>query len=562
MNLVNTLWLLSSSWWQASSNLLVLKDELDPDPRSIASQALLAAKLAVESLSNPYTYAVSFTEASNDSVYLAVANTPSQSNPILCAKSSLPLDYRESQERSLNPPPDTPSFSFPTVDGCYRARTLVTRARLVLQASIPDSLRKRTRQWLERHIYRAPSSSLPRKLSCRHILIVSFHGWVPAKYLRANSGYSTGSARLLAATAVDQVKTWLGLLYSENTHSIHTVAIQSFGPISSRSEALYTLLKNWCHELDSADYVFVVSSSVSFLVAFAVFLRLLQERYTAYHYGRKRISFLCFGASALGPVPGTDARLVRRAYSTLELSIITDILDFSRPASAVSKDADTALLNLLAYGNVRVIWAASALDTQVPLFSALALHYRHPHIMRIMHASGVSDPPVPRWVSLLLEIIVTLENAGHPTNCFVLQELSARCVSADDAGLAANLILNREIYLESTRVALETTSLVTRQDLFIDRNRLHLSSHPHLQQLQLQAHPVANSSVDTPVSWHLRSLFERLAAVNNVGNARLVCRLVEDYTTWAKNATGSRVFRDASQHFGALADVKAVDFLM
>lgn len=383
----------------------------------------------------------------------------------------------------------------------------------------------------ENHLYKQPlieiRNNKRRKLN--KIVIISIHGFLPTKFVRAIIGQNTGNSIRFATHASKAVLKWLsqdnpGFKISD--YDIETIALEGEGKINDRVEKLYKLLDNWMDMLDKSDFIFFISHGQATPVAINLMAKLLHE-HLHWHYWKK-LGLLSMSGLQLGPFMGLDTKIVTRAFTSMENEIIRELFEFQKPYSKLSLQLNESM-KILMKNNVKVTFSASVTDQFIPLSSSLALQFAHPNIHRnIFHAkseiqtvmdtttpSNVSDSSNAPFLTNLLIIICMMKNVGKDFDYNIIRELSDKFNLEGTPKGHCKLFDDEQVYMESIQYCLETTDLIHSQELSINILK-----------------PLDSASFHSLLPWNIRSLFQDLVQIKHIGSVKLIEELLFRFKAW------------------------------
>lgn len=435
----------------------------------------------------------------------------------------------------------------PDLDHNFREITLVTKARLLGEKFLKGD------QTSERHLYLGTKGSIASKRKSRkNVVVISMHSLLPPKFVRNYIAQSTGSAKQFGQRAMDAVNRWFG---DENA-SISAICLEGQGTITERVHQLFRLLRNWRHEINSADVVFFVSSSIATPAAISLFSAMHQSE--EFHLHRKKLGMLSMAGIHCGPYPGLNSRVVIRAYYPAENEIIKELFELQKTGSELAQQlsADT---RYLCEQNVKMTLVGALNDQFVPLFLAVDLAASHPNIYKSIYVDECSTVP-PFLVKLFL-VMLTMQNVGYLDQNMVT-DLSERLQGPVNVnhGSHGRIYEHDEVYDVGLRFTMETTSLVRSRQLKLER--------PGTSRVGPARKPDASAAPETQVwqsdknlyhlPWNVRGVVNDLLAIKHIENLLLLMELVEEYRRWEP----TKAWREMKQCFAAFDEFLLDDLML
>lgn len=435
----------------------------------------------------------------------------------------------------------------PDMNHNFREITFITKARLLGEKLLKGE------QTSERHLYLTPSGSLAaKKRNRKNVVVISMHSLLPPKFVRNYIAQSTGSAKQFGQRAMDAAARWFG----DEPANISAICLEGQGTITERVHQLFRLLRNWRHEINSADVVFFASSSMATPAALMLFSAMHQSEEFDLH--RKKLGMLSMAGIHCGPYPGLNARVVIRAYYPAENEIIKELFELQKPGSelALQLSADT---QYLCEQNVKIAVVGALNDQFVPLFLAVDLAVSHPNIYKSIYIDEHSA--VPPFMAKLFLVMLTMQNVGYLDQNMVT-DLSERLQGPVNVnyGSHGRIFDNDEVYDVGVRFTMETTSLV--------RSRLLKLERPHTSRVGPAHKPVAVAAPDSQVwqsdknlyhlPWNVRGVVNDLIAIKNIENLLLLTDLVEEYRRWEP----TKAWREMKQCFAAFEELLLDDLML
>lgn len=587
----------TSSWWSGWSLYLRGQDDLESDVEDSSTAELFkSAKIAVETARDSCHYAIYCRYGTHDAE-LAVAGNKTETQPVKYNYKKRPLISNEvientmvmqrPQKAELPPqavaaengakpvkktgdhnvkaeprpsskpdvdilsPPDISNADnasnrslrstercettvLPKLDSIFRTITLTTKARLLGEAFLHGS------KTSEKHLYKSSERHIRAKKRKRvkKVVIVSVHSFLPSKLVKSLIGQSTGNAISFAAKALAAIEKWMKNGGVEC--DIDTVSLEGQGTIRNRVKESMKLLQNWKHEINSADFVFVVANSIASPVA----IKLVSEMLISPHFEQllgKKIGLLSMAGTIFGPFSNTDTKVVIRAYTQAENEVISEMFELQKPKSALSTDLVQCLSHLCS-SNVKITMMGSTNDQFVPLYSATSNQIRHPNLFKCVYVDGSSD--LAPFMVQLISMALTMTNVGYEDQNLV-RDLSDRLQgAASTLGSHGNIFNESEVYYVAIRFALETTTLVYPAPARCER----------LPPITAEAD---KNLYNLP--WNVRGLINDLVQVKHIENLLLLRSIVEEYTRWEPT---SRSWREIRYCFAALEDITVDELLL
>lgn len=435
----------------------------------------------------------------------------------------------------------------PDMNHNFREITFITKARLLGEKLLKGE------QTSERHLYLTPSASLAvKKRNRKNVVVISVHSLLPPKFVRNYIAQSTGSAKQFGQRAMDAAARWFG----DETANISAICLEGQGTITERVHQLFRLLRNWRHEINSADVVFFASSSMATPAALMLFSAMHQSE--EFDLNRKKLGMLSMAGIHCGPYPGLNARVVIRAYYPAENEIIKELFELQKPGSelALQLSADT---QYLCEQNVKIAVVGALNDQFVPLFLAVALGVSHPNIYKSIYIDEHSA--VPPFMAKLFLVMLTMQNVGYLDQNMVT-DLSERLQGPVNVnyGSHGRIFDHDDVYDVGLRFTMETTSLV--------RSRLLKLERPHTSRVGPAHKPVAVGAPDSQVwqsdknlyhlPWNVRGVVNDLIAIKNIENLLLLMDLVEEYRRWEP----TKAWREMKQCFAAFEELSLDDLML
>lgn len=468
---------------------------------------------------------------------LAVSDTLTESRPVRFHLRKRPLTPYETLELALGSgmqPARASGRLYPRFSWNIRPITVRTKLRLHCEETLWPNKSS------EVHLYRSTGLRiLQKKKSVAKVVVIGVHGFLPIKFVRTIIGEPTGSSISFVHSAAHVVERWM----DESTpYTIQTIALEGEGKITDRVKKLCTLLENWKELVAESDFVFMAAHSLGVPVAMHVFAEMLTRwKAEGMALGQKKLGFLSMGGLVSGPHSGLDSKVVIRAYSPHEKTLISELFELQRPNLPTSIQLDRAMRKLVEEHNVKVTCVACADDQFVPLISSLALKYRHPNIFRTVYSREGGE--VPRFMVELVGALLAMINVGVTEDMPLLRAIND--VFVGTSGGHCSMHQNEEVYMTGVMHAVETTSLVgrTRHKLDVQESRYAYTK-------------VSANVYDIP--WQLRSMLERLVRVKNIGSLSILERLVESYHEWDPQ---TRAWKDVKMWFSGLEELDLEDLL-
>ncbi|SGZ52401.1 CIC11C00000003012 [Sungouiella intermedia] len=588
-----------ASWWSGWPFFLTVADDPESDVGDSATAELFrSAKFAVETSRDSCHYAI-YCKYGTQDVELAVAGTKTEAQAVKYNHKKRPLTSSEVMENALvkqkkaelppcndtngenttsivnktgelnkkldsqlklptisdlgcNPTPlpatkpDNASSSlrrkehhgasvFPKFDSNFRTITVTTKMRLVGEAFLHGS------NTSEKHLYKSTDRqvSAKKRKRIKKVVVISIHSFLPAKFVKSLIGQSTGNAVSFASKALAAIERWISS-NEDVTCDIDTIALEGQGTIKNRVNKSLKLLQNWKHEINSADFVFVVANSIASPVAIKLVSQMLESPHFDQLRGKK-VGLLSIAGTIFGPFYNTDTKIVIRAYTQAENEVISEMLELQRPKSALSKDLVQCIGHLCSC-NVKVTMVGAVNDQFVPLYSAIGNQIRHPNLFKCMYVEGSSD--TPPFMVQLMSMALTMINVGYGDQNLV-RDLSDRLQGGVTMmGSHGSVFYENEVYDVAVRFALETTSLVYHSPARCER----------LAPITAEAD---KNLYNLP--WNVRGLVNDLVKIKHILNMELLRNIVEEYIRWEPT---TRSWREVRYCFAALEDITVDDLLL
>lgn len=413
---------------------------------------------------------------------VAVANTSSESNPqpaAISAPSSIAGSTSKKRER---PSSEEQSTSSPqkktkeldeeskepkessrmhdsilktTVDPSTSKRSTASPTKDLLlpafdntyhQAPTPSYLQKfigalgRGHSQKQNHLNIAVHPHCPQKA-----LAIGIHGYFPAPLIQKVLGQPTGTSLRFANGAADAITAWA--TKQSLTCDIEKIALEGEGMIADRIDSLWSLLLNWIDHIRKADFILLACHSQGVPVAISLVAKLL-------NFGclkpSARIGVCGMAGVNLGPFSSYQSRFFGGSAS--------ELFDFSRPLSAVSKNYSSALALVLKH-HVRIVYIGSIDDQLVSLESSTFSNISHPYIYRAVFVDGRIH--APDFLTHLVGFALKLRNLGISDHGLV-RELSGPLAGSLYTGEGHSRIYeDRAVYALAVSHALETTTLAS-----------------------------------------------------------------------------------------------------
>lgn len=485
---------------------------------------------------------------------------------------------KHSRTPSVNSTLEKP-LVLPNLNNNFREITLVTKARLLGEKFIKGD------QTSEKHLYlnNAGSISAKKRKRTKRVVVITMHSLLPPKFVRNYVAQSTGSAKQFGLKAIDAFVHWLDEREDEKfSREISAICLEGQGTITERVRESFRLLRNWRHEINSADMIFFVSSSIATPAAITLFSAMHQSE--EFHLHKKKLGMLSMSGIHCGPYPGLNARVVIRAYYPAENEIIKELFELQKTSSDISKQlsADT---KYLCENNVKMTLAGSLNDQFVPLFSSIDSLVSHPNIYKCIYID--ENCHVPPFLVKLFLVILTMQNVGYLDQNMVT-DLSERLQGPVNVnnGSHGRIFDNEDVYETGIRFLMETTTLVHSRALKFERPGVGLKSKvgPALApkeskdtssnattQVSSAAANAANAAMAIATEdvwhsdknlyhlpWNVRGLVNDLLAIRNIENLQLLNELVEEYKRWQP----TKAWRELKLCFVAFEELSLDDLML
>lgn len=550
-------------------------DDSESDAEDESAEVFRAAKLAVETLKNQAHYAVKCKYLTKE-VELAVLGTPTESLPVRFNYKRRPLTPHELLENSIfvkpkprasesklpeikpaetaskadmveasgstsrptseqlavpepkakSPSPSYPPSVLPHMDENFRVITLLTKLRLYGEAMVHGN------RTSEKHLYRkTPSASGQKRKRIRKVVVISVHSFLPTKLVKSVVGQNTGNAVKFANRALEAMARWISK--EEKDFEIVSIALEGQGPIGSRAENSFQLLKNWQHKITESDCILVVANSIASPVAVKLLSKMIEE----FDLTKKKLGLLSMAGALCGPFPGLDTKVVIRAYSQMENEIIGELFEFQKK-SALSTELDNCIKHLCEH-NVKISMIGALSDQLVPLYSAVANHALHPNIYRAFFVDENGE--IPRFVVKFFSLIMTMQNVG----CFdqnLVRDLCERIQGSVSGGSHGRIFEHNEVYDIGVHFAMDTTSLVYNNEVKAERTTEVWQCDKNLFH----------------VPWNVRGLINDLIHIKHIESLYLLKELVQEYKIWDPV---TRPWKELKYCFAAFEEI-SIDELM
>lgn len=382
---------------------------------------------------------------------LSVLYTKTETNPVELSK--YPGQY---QEAKFNEGSIVPSFK-----ECFRQITTKTKVRIAteLYYNYPT----------EKHLYIKKNVHKPL---IRYILGVSVIGG--AKGSKAN----VVNSKSLSSIAVQSLKNWYADKETNYDYQIESVSLEATKLTENTTEDLFKLLINWREHFKKIDHVFVVGYSSSVPLA-AKLLEILISR-NLFDNVRK-LGLL----SIDGIIPGP-------------------YLEETESVSAsYCPDFNQTLKTLIEQYNVKF----SIIGTLNNIPGSLAIHLKHPNILRSLHISKANYDNDFEYH--LFQILLISHNLGHSSTRLLIQ-LNRYFTSS------TNILedLNAEFFANAVNHSLSTTSLIYNKRMTSDL--------------------VNDSILDNEYNliWTLHAFIDDFKKLKNINSHSRVVKFIDSYSSW------------------------------
>lgn len=427
----------------------------------------LAAQAAAKSVAANPTVAATPTPGSPEPTKKETAARKPKEGASKTMETSVTLPKKPTPEAKPSRTPSVHSelqtpLVLPYMDNNFREITLITKARLLGEKFIKGD------QTSEKHLYLSTEGSIHAKKRKRtkNVVVISMHSLLPPKFVRNYIAQSTGSAKQFGLKTIDAVARWLDEEEEDKAKvEISAICLEGQGTITDRVRESFRLLRNWKHEINSADMVLFVSSSIATPAAITLFSAMHQSE--EFHLHRKKLGMLNMSGIHCGPYPGLNARVVIRAYYPAENEIIKELFELQKTGSETSKQlsADT---KYLCENNVKMTLVGALNDQFVPLFSSVDSLVSHPNIFKSIFVDEQCS--VPAFIVKLFLVILTMQNVGY-LDQNMITDLSERLQGPVNVnnGSHGRIFDNDEVYDTGVRFAMETTTLVRFRALKFER---------------------------------------------------------------------------------------------
>ncbi|KAH0602753.1 uncharacterized protein H6S33_008403 [Morchella sextelata] len=382
----------------------------------------------------------------------SVSNLREESRPITPKKSDasmsaaaavVPVTPQPAAASASTTVPKTPTKTspanhvFPEFESCYhkmRQPSMFCQVTKVLKSQVP--LFKNQPPPPKKHLYLAPAP-----LRIKKAVAIGVHGFFPMRLVRTVLGEPTGTSIRFANSAAGAIKRWAEKNNVEV--EIEKIALEGEGKVGDRVETLWKLLSNWMEHVKNADFVLMAAHSQGVVVGVQLLARLIEEGCVK---EKARVGFTAMAGINLGP------------FYHLPTTILTgsakELFEFQKPDSAPSQKYIQALEVILRH-NVRVLYVGSIDDQLVPLESSTFANVTHPYIFRAVFVDGRVH--APDFLSHLVGFAMKLRNQGISDHGLI-RELSNPLAGSLYGGEGHSRIYDDvQVYDLGVRHALETT---------------------------------------------------------------------------------------------------------
>ncbi|KAI5836871.1 hypothetical protein DFP73DRAFT_570439 [Morchella snyderi] len=326
---------------------------------------------------------------------------------------------------------------FPEFESCYhkmRQPSMLCQVTKVLKSQVP--LFKSQPPPPKKHLYLSP---VPPRI--RKAVAIGVHGFFPMRLVRTVLGEPTGTSIRFANSAAGAIKRWAEKNNVEV--EIEKIALEGEGKVGDRVETLWKLLSNWMDHVRNADFVLMAAHSQGVVVGVQLLARLIEEGCVK---EKARVGFTAMAGINLGP------------FYHLPTTILTgsakELFEFQKPDSTPSQKYIQALEVVLRH-NVRVLYVGSIDDQLVPLESSTFANVTHPYIFRAVFVDGRVH--APDFLSHLVGFAMKLRNQGISDHGLI-RELSNPLAGSLYGGEGHSRIYDDvQVYDLGVRHALETT---------------------------------------------------------------------------------------------------------
>jgi hypothetical protein len=215
---------------------------------------------------------------------------------------------------------------------------------------------------------------VPNPPRIKKALAIGVHGFFPASFLQSILGPPTGTSIRFANNAATAIKAWTESRGYEC--EIEKVALEGEGLIADRVDTLWKLLLNWIEHVRSADFILVACHSQGVPVSIMLMEKLIEFKCLN---PNAKIGICAMAGVNMGPFQEYKTQIFGK--SALEL------FDFSRQESKVSKMYLGAMEGCLKFG-VKIVYVGSMDDQLVSLDSSTFSNVGHPCIYRAVFVDG------------------------------------------------------------------------------------------------------------------------------------------------------------------------------
>lgn len=351
------------------------------------------------------------------------------------------------------------------------------------------------------HVYRCSPVRIKK------VVVVGVHGYFPARVLRKFLGEPTGTSVKFSNEAARAVERWAD--EKGYTVQIDKIALEGEGRVLKRVNKLYTLLSNWMHLIEEADFVFFAAHSQGTPVAVHLLARLVEEG----RVEKKKLALLGMAGVCIGPMSGLDQTLFLRAYSSIESDSLSELFEFQKTDGLQARKFVESLRTIIAH-DTKIVFVGSVDDQLVPLYSSTCVHVSHPNIYRAAYIDG--EDVAPEFLSTLLGIVFRLRNIGSIDHG-VVKEISGALAGALTGAGHSKIYNEPAVYDLTLRFALETTSGYSSVPLRVDEPAFTV--------------PKASNHNPYLLPWAVRGLLEEAQARPELFGDQLAL-LYEEFDAW------------------------------
>jgi len=290
------------------------------------------------------------------------------------------------------------------------------------------------------HVFISPH---PSKI--KSAIAIGIHGYFPAPLIQKVLGQPTGTSIRFANHAAAAIRAWTEEHQPDTPCDVESVALEGEGYIADRVNTLWKLMLNWLSHLRKADLVLVACHSQGVPVAIMLIAKLIQLGCLS---PSARIGVCAMAGVNLGPFVDYKSRFFG--------SVATELFEFSRPESKVSRDYASSLEVVLRHG-VRITYVGSMDDQLVSLESSLFSNLTHSYVQRAVFVDGRHHPS--DFISHLVAFALKLRNLGISDHGLI-RELSFPLAGSIYGGEGHSRVYDdAAVYSLALEFTLETTEV-------------------------------------------------------------------------------------------------------